>query len=404
MDLQRLIQKSAAENVDFTEFINSALNDQLSWEVLGVFLDNLTPTLAKSKDLNKILLQKLKQLNIQLKSKAVEEDPFAEVWVDDGNLANDSFLNETDSKVVLQRTLNAMDEDERYENEVDYDLPNDYFEEYQPLEQNGSNLTNGNHEPLKIMIKPDFDALMSSKKQKQEMKVEPNSDGQFVCKTCGKVYKFKKSFLSHVEAHKISDDLPNDYFEEYQPLDQDPRKILGSSEKQIKTIKIEPNSDGQFVCKICGKIYKFKKAFLSHVEAHKISDQMDQYMANENLFECKICSKNFDIHRAMEYHSKVHDPTDKCFECKLCGKLLRVNRLQDHDEAHKSYVENEDKKKKPFKCPSCPKRFSCYANRLQHRKIHDPNRESYECKVCSKTFVSQIGFKNHEERVCKVGQ
>ena len=90
MDLQKLIQKSAAENVDFSEFINSALNDQLSWEVLGVFLDNLTPTLAKSKDLNKILLQKLKQLNIQLKNKAVEEDPFAEVWVDDGNLANDS--------------------------------------------------------------------------------------------------------------------------------------------------------------------------------------------------------------------------------------------------------------------------------------------------------------------------
>ena len=66
-------------------------------------------------------------------------------------------------------------------------------------------------------------------------------------------------------------------------------------------------------------------------------------------------------------------------------------------------VENEDKIKKPFKCPSCPKRFKCYANRLQHRKIHDPNRESFECKVCSKTFVSQIGFKNHEERVCKVG-
>ena len=155
MDLQKLIHKSAAENVDFSEFINSALNDQLSWEVLGVFLDNLTPTLAKSKDLNKILLQKLKQLNIQLKNKAVEEDPFAEVWVDDGNLANDSFQNETDSKVVLQRTLNAMDEDERYENEVDYDLPNDYFEEYQPLEQNGSNLTNGNH-GVSLKTSPDF--------------------------------------------------------------------------------------------------------------------------------------------------------------------------------------------------------------------------------------------------------
>ena len=340
MNLQKVIQLSAAENVDFAAFINSALNDQLSWEVLGVFLDNLTPTLSKSKDLNKILLQQLKQLNIQLKSKVVEEeDPFAQIWVNDENVTiNDTFDKETDSKTMLQKTLKKelfFDEMDRDENEVDYDLANEYFEEFQPLDQApGSNVAKkGNHDPMKMVIKPDIDALKMS--------------------------------------------------------------------------EVKPNSDGQFVCKTCGKIYKFKKSFMGHLKAHKISDQMEQLIANQanrNVFECLICLKSFDIRRAMEFHSKVHDPSQKCFKCTLCGKLLRVNRLLDHDEAHKNYVENEDVKKKPFKCPDCPKRFSCYANRLQHRKIHDPNRESYACKVCSKTFVSQMGFKNHEEKVCKIVQ
>ena len=56
------------KDTDFRYFINFALNDQISWEVLGIFLDDFTSDLSKSKDLNKILLEQLRQLHLILKN------------------------------------------------------------------------------------------------------------------------------------------------------------------------------------------------------------------------------------------------------------------------------------------------------------------------------------------------
>ena len=45
---------------NFKYFIDFALNDKISWEILEIVLDDHSKTLAKSRELNKILLQQLK--------------------------------------------------------------------------------------------------------------------------------------------------------------------------------------------------------------------------------------------------------------------------------------------------------------------------------------------------------
>ena len=64
-----MLPKFENRQMDFEYFINFALDDQISWEVLETFLDDHSITLPKSKELNKILLEKLKQLHARLKPK-----------------------------------------------------------------------------------------------------------------------------------------------------------------------------------------------------------------------------------------------------------------------------------------------------------------------------------------------
>ena len=133
-----------------------------------------------------------------------------------------------------------------------------------------------------------------------------------------------------------------------------------------------------------------------------MQSSMDQYLTDENMFQCIECSEDFEIVLALKHAKLKHkQSTKKFFECKLCGKHLKVCALQKHHISHRNQIENEDKNAKPFKCPNCPKRFSCYANRLQHKKIHDSNRQIYRCKLCSKKLTSSLGLKLHEEKYCK---
>ena len=47
--------------VDFQYFIQSAVNQEISWQALKIFLTDLTPSLDKSKEVIKILVEELEK-------------------------------------------------------------------------------------------------------------------------------------------------------------------------------------------------------------------------------------------------------------------------------------------------------------------------------------------------------
>ena len=54
-----------SQNVNFSHFINMALNSEISWIELGNILEDLTPTFEKSKKLNKVFLKEFEALQSQ---------------------------------------------------------------------------------------------------------------------------------------------------------------------------------------------------------------------------------------------------------------------------------------------------------------------------------------------------
>ena len=58
----------------FTSSLDQALQNNISWETLEALLDELTPTLAKSKELVKILLKQLQQFHKNFQEKQIKSN------------------------------------------------------------------------------------------------------------------------------------------------------------------------------------------------------------------------------------------------------------------------------------------------------------------------------------------
>ena len=102
---QNILAKSGSNQIDFNYFIKFALNDKISWEVLGVFLNDFTSDLSKSKDLNRILLEQLRQFHLILKNNGIIPSSYTK---------NGSIQN-----------VQEFPDDENAIEEVDFELPYD---------------------------------------------------------------------------------------------------------------------------------------------------------------------------------------------------------------------------------------------------------------------------------------
>ena len=88
----------------FTSSIDQALQNNISWDTLSISLDELTPTLAKSKELIKILLKQLQQfqMNLQDQTESKSREP-VECNVDE-KISDDHF----DDEMVEQNYLKYL--------------------------------------------------------------------------------------------------------------------------------------------------------------------------------------------------------------------------------------------------------------------------------------------------------
>ena len=118
--------------MDFRYFINFALNGELSWKVLAVFLDDLTPDLSKAKELNKILLEELEKQ--QGNSKTIQDN-------DEENEGNEDPLE--------------PDEDESMPQEMKTEIESD------PEEVSGENI----EDPISIEIDDPLKAIEEKKEK-----------------------------------------------------------------------------------------------------------------------------------------------------------------------------------------------------------------------------------------------
>ena len=108
---------------DFKYLIGMALQNKISWKALGSLLDEMTSTLKKSKEVNKILLEQLQSLQVQWKIQTNEIEA-GEVIQEEEKTENDSKSGEDsyqNSGVLDEEDFDIPDYDYKENDDKNYD-------------------------------------------------------------------------------------------------------------------------------------------------------------------------------------------------------------------------------------------------------------------------------------------
>ena len=286
--------------VDFRYFIYLAFDNKLSWDSLESLLEELSPTLAMSKQLNKILLKELKE------SKLIENtnENKGLSSFDDNNVDD---ISEIDVKEELYQPSSLdhqkhEDTSKKIEfSDDEIDGKNDFFLEIQDDDS----------------FSIDFEDVLNGE---TELEMEVNeatniTQNPFECKTCKKVFKSTSAKNLHERIH---------------------------------------NAEKAFECKTCKKLFSHRHSFQEHERIHSgekpyqctkcskrfISSRRlklhERTHTGEKPYKCITCSKSFGNSSDLKRHDKIHTG-ERPHVCKVCFKgFIEASKLKNHMKIHKS--------------------------------------------------------------------
>ena len=311
--LQKLQIISEDGQVDLKYFINFALQGMISWTVLDIFLDDLTPDLSKSKRLNKILLEQLQVLQDRLNIGNL------------GTLENEYEVNGFEDESQMKFEQETLSEDFEIEAEPEY-ANHETFNDDEGDQQLIDDLETDQNLPM------DEDFKAKSPQSRKDIK----------CGICNMKFQHSFAFKKHMtKIHEI-------------------KKL--EKETIPKGMKLEAGihfEDKSLQCQTCFKTLKTKGAMKYHVKTH--------YQIQEKPFECELCSKKFTSMNGLKYHLETHNKnnlkTDSPFQCGLCHKGLNsAESMKYHEKTH------DLSRKKAFICDHCSKTFFSWNGLQIHNK------------------------------------
>ena len=358
-----------SKNVDFSYFIDLALQAEISWTELEKILDNLTSTFEKSKQLNKVFLNELKSLQSQRVSVALETESVSnqeenEVFDQDMDAKDDfkssisenelqEFDDETSDfdktcEFCTRRFLNAV----AYRNHVtEHEMDSDGEKSENEMFDNGS-------EDLK-----DFESELTDCESIQGI--------PFKCNVCQMI--FRQS--SHLKSHR------KEYHTAEKQIECDICKRRFAKSRDMTIHKRIHTTDKLNKCQSCEISFRHAAELKIHTRVH----------TGEKPFVCEICSREFRRHCDLTKHLKVHpDEFPESVKCQFCPKMFEKRSfLKKHEVIHNGQekiqcnvsskkilqTENFDSTEKSFKCKTCDKYFTKMSSLKVHEIIHANERQ-----------------------------
>ena len=360
---------------DFKYLINCTLDDKITWKTLKFFLNDLTPTLPKAKDLIRIMLEEFESFHKEVKQKDMSKE--SNKIEEFGHEAKDETAPENNSDLLEYanefENVQKFDSDKILEQK---DLTNEDADDTNEVGENTEvNEIVENVEMYKIaegLENQDFvndpDNIMTGKDN------DERGIKQFKCTSCEKQFKSNFSFkrhcrrTQHIEGNQIKKDAADEKFK----CKSCERQFKLKSSLRLHTKRVHLGT--KLVCDYCGeKFYDLQKHMLVHTR--------------ETPYECQVCSKKFTKLERLKFHEGVH--TFNKVKCKVCNKGLRSQAaLTQHERIHTG--------EKPFLCSFCEKSFNSPHTLKVHEESHSDEKQ-YQCRTCGKLFKTKSGFKLHEK-------
>ncbi|XP_032518278.2 gastrula zinc finger protein XlCGF57.1-like isoform X1 [Danaus plexippus] len=251
----------------------------------------------------------------------------------------------------------------------------------------------------------------------------------YICDICNKQFHKHKKFLNHLASHenrKYKCTTCNKSFHKQSSLNKHISKHIevtdcGNPDELSANaididVKLEDIND-LYKCPECNLVFETQSCLLDHMKEH---------VASSAIYVCDICKKNFYLETVfkhhMEEHSKPQTNPNQCMKClvnfvstesllqhiDICNPNREV-KLENYNEYEyldsdvifkdKSYLDNlenqeEDKRKKIFKCDNCSKSFSLKTLLRRHMRLHSTSKP-FQCTKCSKCYTRQDQLAAH---------
>ena len=402
-------------------FIHSALQKKMSWSTLTYFLNDLTPTLEKSREVVEILVKEIEKLAIKLDKLGIEieKEQTKEKEMFDEVQAESETVHQKTSLIGDYNNYDSMLADQDLESEEEFEGEN-LFEEFNQEEFSEKDLFDDKDQEKKnelyTFVETDHEnEYISSENEKEFNNMEtasidlPNKakrsktnickiylkkpkdlgidsaqskEKPLECKTCGKRFKLP----TYLEAHeKIHEDLLQNF-------------SLNCNDDKDKAfedtfVEVNVNQIDKKLYLIPKNEYKTKDygEEINHDESENALTKWRFKKGESNT--CETCSKTFSSSWSLKNHRKIHTG-EKKFKCKFCGKRFSILQyLKNHERIHTGT--------KPYECKTCHKSFNQLGNFKSHEKLHTGERP-FQCLICQKDFIRSDAYKKHVKNHTKV--
>ncbi|KAM7368929.1 hypothetical protein PAMP_013232 [Pampus punctatissimus] len=143
-------------------------------------------------------------------------------------------------------------------------------------------------------------------------------------------------------------------------------------------------TEGSYVCGVCGKKYKYYNCFQTHVRAHRESESMvgdgvPPTPNNSFRYSCDICGKKYKYYSCFQEHRDLHavDETGS-YVCEFCGKQYKYfNPYQEHVALHTPMGSFDIKASRVQECGSMD------MSKFGHSQTGSPFRRKLESAIQS---------------------